>query len=127
MPQFTVFKGSKDGSIVKSTTTKELNYDEVLIKVTYSGVCGTDEHQRHKDIGLGHEGVGTVEVNHFMPLFHPKAKLTKKQEVGASVKTLRKGDSVGWGYQHNSCGHCKHCLTGHETRCAEAALYGSAE
>ena len=63
MVSFTVYKGSKDGSIVKSTTTKELGYDQVLIKVTHSGVCGTDEHYKHVDQGLGHEGVGTVEVN----------------------------------------------------------------
>lgn len=65
MVSFTVFKGSKDGSIVKSTTTKDLGADQVLIKVTHSGVCGTDEHYKHADQGLGHEGVGIVEVNTF--------------------------------------------------------------
>jgi D-arabinose 1-dehydrogenase-like Zn-dependent alcohol dehydrogenase len=109
MPEFTVFKGSKDGSIVKATTKKELGYDEVLVKVTHSGLCGTDEHYKHEDMALGHEGAGIVE------------------EVGASVKTFRKGDSVGWGYQHNSCGHCKQCLTGHETLCPERAMYGMAK
>jgi len=63
MVQFTVFKGSKDGKITQSTTTKDIKDDEVLIKVTHSGVCGTDEHQRTMGIGLGHEGVGIVEVN----------------------------------------------------------------
>ncbi len=62
MVTFTVFKGSKSGKIVESTTTRDVGPDEVLIKVTHSGVCGTDEHQRHRDIGLGHEGVGRVEV-----------------------------------------------------------------
>lgn len=43
MPSFTVFKGSKDGKAVKSTTNKpdELTGDQVLVKVTASGVCGT--------------------------------------------------------------------------------------
>ncbi|KAG9238086.1 putative NADP-dependent alcohol dehydrogenase C 2 [Amylocarpus encephaloides] len=109
MVEFTVFKGSKEGKIVQSKTTRELKHDEVLIKVTHSGVCGTDEHYRKVDMALGHEGAGVVE------------------EVGASVKTYRKGDSVGWGYQHNSCNHCKQCLTGHETLCPERALYGSAD
>jgi len=72
------------------------------------GLCGTDEHFKHVDMGLGHEGAGVVE------------------EVGASVKTMRKGDSVGWGYQNNSCNHCKQCLTGHETLCPERAMYGYA-
>ena len=53
-------------------------------------------------------------------------KLTNTQETGSSVKTYRKGDSVGWGYQHDSCGHCKQCLTGHETLCNERKMYGSA-
>lgn len=43
MPSFTVFKGSEDGKVVKSTTTKpdQLTGDSVLVKITASGVCGT--------------------------------------------------------------------------------------
>lgn len=63
MASFTVFKGSKEGKIVQSTTTREIKADEVLIRVTHSGVCGTDEHYRHADIVLGHEGAGVVEVH----------------------------------------------------------------
>ncbi len=62
MVEFTIFKGSKEGKIVKSTTKKDLGLDEVLIKVTHSGVCGTDEHYKHTDMCLGHEGAGVVEV-----------------------------------------------------------------
>lgn len=63
MPEFTVYKGSKNGSIVKSTTKKDVGYDEVLIRVTHSGVCGTDEHYKHQEgMVLGHEGVGVIEV-----------------------------------------------------------------
>lgn len=62
MVDFTVFKGSKEGKIVQSTTTRDIKADEVLIKVTHSGLCGTDEHYRHADIVLGHEGAGVVEV-----------------------------------------------------------------
>lgn len=45
MPTFTVFRGSKDG-IRKTSTTKpdELSGDKVLLKVTASGLCGTDLH-----------------------------------------------------------------------------------
>jgi threonine dehydrogenase-like Zn-dependent dehydrogenase len=62
MVDFTVFKGSKEGKIVQSTTTRDIKADEVLIKVTHSGLCGTDEHYRHAGIVLGHEGAGVVEV-----------------------------------------------------------------
>lgn len=45
MPTFTVFKGSKDG-VQKTTTTKpdQLSGDQVLLRVTASGLCGTDLH-----------------------------------------------------------------------------------
>jgi hypothetical protein len=44
MPTFTVYKGSKDG-VVKSSSTRpdELKGDEVFVKVTASGLCGTGE------------------------------------------------------------------------------------
>ncbi|TVY86281.1 alcohol dehydrogenase, partial [Lachnellula willkommii] len=108
MVDITVFKGSNEGKIVESQTKKDLGHDEVLIRVTHSGVCGTDEHYKHQDMVLGHEGAGIIE------------------EVGSSVMNHAKGDSVGWGYQQNSCGHCKQCLTGRETLCPERAMYGTA-
>jgi threonine dehydrogenase-like Zn-dependent dehydrogenase len=43
MVEFTVFKGSENGSIVKSTTKRDIKAEEVLIKITHSGICGTDE------------------------------------------------------------------------------------
>lgn len=47
MVSFTVFKGSNDGSIKKSETSKgELKGDQVQVKVTASGLCGTDLHYR---------------------------------------------------------------------------------
>jgi len=60
--EFTVYKGSPEGKIVKSTTHKDdLAPNEVLVKVTHSGLCGTDAHHIHRDIVLGHEGVGIVQ------------------------------------------------------------------
>ncbi|KAI1762971.1 GroES-like protein [Hypoxylon sp. FL1150] len=107
---FTVFKGDTSGAPKKSTTTKpkELTGDNVLIKVTASGLCGTDLHYRKDDMVLGHEGVGVVE------------------STGPECKVLKKGDRVGWGYEHDSCGHCHQCLTGAETYCAERVMYAYA-
>lgn len=69
----TVYRGSKDGSIVKSTVHhKNLQGDQVFLKITHSGLCGTDEHYRSTDQVLGHEGVGIV------------------QEVGPGVGDLKK-------------------------------------
>jgi len=109
MPSFTVYKGSKDGSIQKSQTTKgELKGDQVLVRITASGLCGTDEHYRTTDMVLGHEGAGVVE------------------EVGPEVQYLKKGARVGWGYEVNACGHCEMCLTGRDTFCPEREMYGIA-
>lgn len=110
MPSFTVFKGSKDGSIVEATTTKpDLTGDQVQIKVTASGLCGTDLHYKNADMALGHEGVGVVEA------------------LGPDCKFLKKGDRVGWGYVHDTCGHCQQCLGGRETTCPERQMYGEAD
>ena len=63
MPEFTVFKGSESGKIVE----RQFQYpnpteNEVLVRITHSGLCGTDEHYRHANIVLGHEGAGVVEA-----------------------------------------------------------------
>ncbi|KAI0902066.1 GroES-like protein [Annulohypoxylon nitens] len=108
MASFTVYKGSKDGIAVKSTAPKpQLTGDKVLMRITASGLCGTDLHYLDQDMVLGHEGVGIVE------------------EVGPDAKYLKKGDRVGFGYEHDSCGHCRECLTGNETYCVDRAIYGT--
>ncbi|KAI1335085.1 GroES-like protein [Xylariaceae sp. FL0016] len=111
MPSFTVFKGSESGSPKKTTTTRpdQLTGDQVFVKVTASGLCGTDLHYKNADMGLGHEGVGVVE------------------ELGPDCKILKKGDRIGWGYNHGSCGHCHQCLVGNDTYCAKREMYGYAD
>ncbi|KAE8155197.1 chaperonin 10-like protein [Aspergillus avenaceus] len=107
---FTVYKGSKDGSIQKSSTHRDaLKRDEVLVRITHSGVCFTDVHYRTTDMALGHEGAGVVE------------------ETGPEVQDLKKGDNVGWGYEHDCCGRCSKCLTGWETFCPERQMYAAAD
>jgi D-arabinose 1-dehydrogenase-like Zn-dependent alcohol dehydrogenase len=108
MPTFKVYKGSPEG-IKESTTTKpDLSGDQVLVKITASGLCGTDLHYKGADMVLGHEGIGVVK------------------EIGPTVKRLHVGDRVGWGYEANSCGLCEQCLTGNEDYCPDRELYGSA-
>lgn len=36
--------------------------NDVLVRITHSGLCGTDEHYKHANIALGHEGAGVVEA-----------------------------------------------------------------
>lgn len=70
MVSFTVFKGSKEGKIVEATTEREVGHDEVLVRITHSGLCGTDEHFLTQDMALGHEGAGVVEVRLLPLLIH---------------------------------------------------------
>ncbi|KAJ7713450.1 hypothetical protein B0H14DRAFT_2546565 [Mycena olivaceomarginata] len=51
--EFTVFKGSANKGIVESTTRRAPTGNEVLVKITHSGICGTDEHFKHADMVLG--------------------------------------------------------------------------
>jgi Zn-dependent alcohol dehydrogenase len=37
--------------------------------------------------------------------------------MGANVTTPKIGDRVGIAWLHSSCGHCEHCLEGHESLC----------
>jgi D-arabinose 1-dehydrogenase-like Zn-dependent alcohol dehydrogenase len=105
----TVFKGSPTGKIIESKTHKEsIKPDEVLLKITHAGLCGTDQHHQTWDIVLGHEGVGIV------------------QQVGSQVSAFKVGDRAGWGYLHNSCGHCDECLNSNEMFCPERAMYARA-
>lgn len=77
--------------------------DEVLVKLEYVGICGSDLHYYESGaIGdyvveppfvLGHEPGGTVV------------------EVGRNVKKLKVGDRVAL-EPGKTCGHCEFCKTG---------------
>ncbi|KAJ7267559.1 chaperonin 10-like protein [Mycena haematopus] len=105
--EFTVFKGSQNAGIVESTTRRDApTGTQVLVKISHSGICGTDEHYRHVDMVLGHEGVGTVE------------------QVGDRVSQFKVGDIVGWGITQKTCGMCEQCLLGHDQYCPNSERYG---
>lgn len=108
MPSFKVYKGSAEGIQEGQTTKPELIGDQVFVKISASGLCGTDLHYRAAGIVLGHEGAGVV------------------QQIGPDVKHFKVGDRVGWGYQANSCGLCEQCLGGNEEYCSDREIYGEA-
>uniref|UniRef100_A0A0W0G9P9 Enoyl reductase (ER) domain-containing protein n=1 Tax=Moniliophthora roreri TaxID=221103 RepID=A0A0W0G9P9_MONRR len=107
--QGVTYRGSPSGQIVESSFTREsLEADEVVIKVTHSGVCGSELHFLRTGVVLGHEGVGVV------------------QEVGSACERVKVGDRVGWGFNHTSCGYCDHCLSGpsEDQYCKNAKMFG---
>lgn len=75
----TYLAGSPDGQIHVKKSTRAVGGVEVLVRVTHSGVCGTDAHDRTAGCGLGHEGVGFVEG------------------LGSEVTSVKLGQRVGWG------------------------------
>jgi D-arabinose 1-dehydrogenase-like Zn-dependent alcohol dehydrogenase len=108
---FTIFKGSATGDIVESKGTRTPGPTEVSVKITHCGVCGTDEHYRHVDQGLGHEGVGVItELGSFVPSIAPDFHV---------------GDRVLMGWFQKFCGQCKNCLRGQENMCASSVMFGT--
>lgn len=87
--------------------------DEVLVKVEYVGICGSDihyyEHGRignfvvEKPIILGHECAGTIT------------------EVGSAVKNLKIGDRVAL-EPGVPCGKCEFCMTGRYNLCPDVVF-----
>ncbi len=81
----------------------------IQVAIQASGVCHTDLHAAEGDWPVkpnppfipGHEGVGFVSA------------------VGRDVRHVKEGDRVGVPWLYTACGHCKHCLGGWETLCAE--------
>src|SRR6187402_3289745 len=73
---------------------------QVLIRVRFSGLCGTDIHVHHgyfpltPPIVAGHEPVGDIV------------------ELGAGVTELKVGDKVGVFWSQKGCGRCDACQSG---------------
>ena len=90
--------------------------DEVLVKLEYVGICGSDLHYYETGaIGdyvvkppfvLGHEPGGTVV------------------EVGKNVKHLKVGDRVAL-EPGKTCGHCEFCKMGRYNRCPDVVFFAT--
>jgi len=87
--------------------------NEILMKITACGICGSDLHSLHDQrdvqmpVVLGHEYVGVVE------------------EVGADVTDLKVGDYVTGLPACYSCGECVYCKAGEVTLCKQRKSVGT--
>lgn len=94
----------------------ELKENSALIKIHYTGICGSDTHAymgkvptAKKDVILGHEYSGVIE------------RIAPRAENPAGLKP---GDKVvGWIVE--ACGACDACLGGHTNLCRHLKCYGS--
>ena len=86
-----------------------IGINDVLVRVRYTGICGTDVHIYQWDewaqktipvpMAIGHEFVGEIV------------------QVGANVSDFFPGDIVS-GEGHVTCGRCRNCLAGRRHLCA---------
>lgn len=88
---------------------------ELLIRLETCGVCHSDLDVRKGSTAppestfpliLGHEGVGIVVAQ------------------GPGCSLVAEGARVGLPWMHDTCGHCRECLTGHESFCGEHRGHG---
>jgi threonine 3-dehydrogenase len=92
-----------------------IGINDVLIRVRYAGICGTDVHIYQWDdwaqktikvpMAIGHEFVGEVVA------------------VGSNVSDFFPGDVVS-GEGHVTCGRCRNCMAGRRHLCANTQGVG---
>jgi len=96
----------------------DLNEGELLVKISASGVCGSDVHmwlgkdpRLHLPMILGHEGVGQI------------AKLRGERRSVHGI-TLHEGDLIIWN-RGVTCGRCYFCAVKHTPAlCPNRWVYG---
>ena len=76
---------------------------EVLIRVEYVGICGSDLHFYE------HGAIGDVVVHPPFVLGHEVGGIVEK--LGAGVQNLKPGDRVAL-EPGRTCGHCEFCRCG---------------
>lgn len=129
MVQAIQFRGSAEGKVVQTRANlPPIKYDEVLVRVTHSGLCGSDIHMIPMPLVLGHEGIVGQPPSHSFsvqrwpdPCFPGVGIL---EQVGSCCSQFNVGDRVGWGPIGSTCGHCEQCMTGKDAYCPEARSYG---
>lgn len=85
---------------------RDLDTQDVLIEIKYSGICHSDIHTAHGEWG---------PVNYPLVPGHEIAGFVT--EVGTEVTKFKVGDRVGVGCMVDSCGECENCKKGEEQYC----------
>jgi threonine 3-dehydrogenase len=106
---------AEQGLWLEDIAEPTVGINDVLIRVRYTGICGTDVHiyqwdewaQKtiHVPMTIGHEFVGEIV------------------EVGSNVNDFYPGDVVS-GEGHVVCGRCRNCLAGRRHLCSQTRGVG---
>ena len=106
---------SERGLWLEEVPEPAVGINDVLVRVRYTGICGTDLHIYQWDewarktipvpMAIGHEFVGEVVA------------------VGSNVNDFFPGDLVS-GEGHVVCGRCRNCLAGRRHLCASTQGVG---
>ena len=110
-----VKKEPKEGLSLEPVPEPQPGPSDVLIKISHTGICGTDLHIYKWDewarktvptpMVVGHEFVGEIV------------------ETGENVRDFRVGEIVS-GEGHVVCGHCRNCMAGRRHLCNDTAGIG---
>ncbi|MDY4769562.1 MAG: NAD(P)-dependent alcohol dehydrogenase [Lachnospiraceae bacterium] len=113
--QKAAFMQGTDKMVLKEIPVPEISDKQVLVKLEYVGICGSDVHYYHagrcgsyevnlaEDYMLGHECSGMVV------------------EVGAGVTSLKAGDRVAL-EPGITCGKCEFCKSGKYNLCPDVVF-----
>ncbi|HAV41221.1 MAG TPA: alcohol dehydrogenase [Acidobacteria bacterium] len=98
---------------LKEVRPPEPGPDQLLIRISYCGVCHTDLHTVEGELPAvqlpripGHQIVGRVE------------------KTGERVSLFKTGERAGCAWLYHGCGHCRFCLSHRENLCPEAKFTG---
>lgn len=104
-------------SEIRDVPKPVISDEEVLVKVAYAGICGSDVHIYHSitsypprvEVPLvqGHEASGVIE------------------EVGVKVKGFQVGDRVTFETHTSYCGECYYCKNAMYNHCPQRKGYGA--
>ncbi len=99
---------------LREVAIPDIGPDDVLVKVAYVGICGSDPDMHHNKVTyrvnvpliLGHEFSGTVE------------------KIGENVRGYQIGDRVTSETHADYCGRCRLCRTNNYHVCRERKGFG---
>ena len=98
------YEGTRKMSVSNESNPKIKSPTDAILRVTTSGICGSDLHMYggrtplEKGTVVGHEIMGVID------------------EVGEAVESIKKGDRVVLPF-NISCGYCFNCHRGHTEAC----------